>query len=96
MFARAIAGTWNDEYGNTWTFSSKSTGEISFSMVSASGDRREGADIRLTVDEDHGVEWVRFSFEDGKSIDGAIDAFGFAKLVLIQPEGDPLTLTRVG
>ena len=96
MFARAIAGTWNDEYGNTWTFSSKSTGEISFSMVSASGERREGADIRLTVDEDHGDEWVRFSFEDGKSIDGVIDTFGFAKLVLIQPEGDPLTLTRVG
>lgn len=96
MFARAIAGTWNDEYGNTWTFSSKSTGEISFSMVTASGERREGADVRLTVDEDHGYEWVRFSFEEGKGIEGAIDAFEYAQLVLVQPEGDPLTLTRVG
>ncbi|MGN0261321.1 MAG: toll/interleukin-1 receptor domain-containing protein [Eggerthellaceae bacterium] len=96
MFARAIAGTWNDEYGNTWAFTSKSTGEISFSMVAASGERREGADVRLTVDEDHGYEWVRFSFEEGKGIEGAIDAFDYAKLVLVQPEGDLLTLTRVG
>lgn len=96
MFARAIAGTWNDEYGNTWTFSSKSSGEISFSMSTASGERKEGAGIRLTTDEDHGDEWVYFSFEDGKTIDGAIDTFEYAKLVLVQPEGDPLTLKRVG
>lgn len=96
MFARAIAGIWSDEYGNTWTFSSKSSGEISFSMSTASGEQREGRDIRLTVDEDHGDEWVSFSFEGGKAIDGSIDTFEYAKLVLLQPEGNPLTLTRIG
>lgn len=96
MFARAIAGIWSDEYGNTWTFSSKSSGEISFSMSTASGEQREGRDIRLTVDEDHGDEWVSFSFEGGKAIDGSIDTFEYAKLVLLQPEGNSLTLTRIG
>ena len=95
-----LPGSWDDNFGNTWTFATSKVGASTFSLTTVDGGEFEDGSASCSVENDYSQEYLVFSFEDSSVITGKqvvkgyIQSVGYSQIVLEQTDGAQLVFTR--
>ena len=95
-----LPGSWDDNFGNTWTFATSKVGASTFSLTTVDGGEFEDGSVGCSAENDYSREYLVFSFDDPSTIAGEqvikgyIRSVGYSQIVLEQTDGTQLVFTR--
>ena len=95
-----LPGSWDDNFGNTWTFATSKVGASTFSLTTVDGGEFEDGSVGCSAENDYSREYLVFSFDDPSTIAGEqvikgyLRSVGYSQIVLEQTDGTQLVFTR--